>query len=119
MDTTIKVTSIHIVAALVAAFLSGGLTLGWFGFKNDIFAGFIALIILYFIASTFSFFWGLFDWRSRIIAVLLFYFSTCKSWRNKVFYWSTLLRLVFGSNGPDCTCNLPVQFISQSSTYII
>ena len=51
MDTTIKVTSIHIVAALVAAFLSTGLTKGWFGFKNDLFAFFIAVIILYFIGQ--------------------------------------------------------------------
>ena len=41
MDTTIKVTSIHIVAALVAAIISTALTVGWVGFKNDIFAGFV------------------------------------------------------------------------------
>ena len=51
MDTTIKVTSIHIIAALIAAFISTALTLGWFGFKNDIFAFFIALIILYFVGQ--------------------------------------------------------------------
>ena len=34
MDTTIKVTSIHIIAALVAALISTALTVGWFGFKN-------------------------------------------------------------------------------------
>ncbi len=51
MDATIKVTSIHIVAALFAALLSTALTAGWFGFKNDIFALFIAVIILYFIGQ--------------------------------------------------------------------
>jgi hypothetical protein len=45
MDTTIKVTTIHIVAALVAALISTALTVGWFGFKNDIFAFFVAVII--------------------------------------------------------------------------
>ena len=47
MDITIKVTSIHIVAALFSALLSAGFTAGWFGFKNDILAFFIAVIILY------------------------------------------------------------------------
>ncbi len=51
MDATIKVTSIHLVAALVAALLSTALTVGWFGFKNDIFAFFVAVIILYFIGK--------------------------------------------------------------------
>ena len=51
MDTTIKVTTIHIVAALVAALISTALTVGWFGFKNDIFAFFVAVIILYFVGQ--------------------------------------------------------------------
>ena len=51
MDTTIKVTSIHIISALIAALISTALTLGWLGFKNDIFAGFVALIILYFVGQ--------------------------------------------------------------------
>ena len=51
MDTIIKVTGIHIIAALIAAVLSTALTLGWFGFKNDIFAFFVALIILYFVGQ--------------------------------------------------------------------
>ena len=51
MDTTIKVTSIHIIAGLFAALLSAGLSLGWFGFKNDVFAFFIAVIILYFVGQ--------------------------------------------------------------------
>jgi len=51
MDTTIKVTGIHIISALVAALISTALTLGWFGFKNDIFAFFVALIILYFVGQ--------------------------------------------------------------------
>jgi hypothetical protein len=51
MDKTIQVTSIHIVAALVAALISAALTVGWFGFKNDVFAFFIAVIILYFVGQ--------------------------------------------------------------------
>lgn len=51
MDATIKVTSIHLIAALVAALISTGLTVGWFGFKNDIFAFFAAAIILYFVGQ--------------------------------------------------------------------
>lgn len=51
MDATIKVTSIHIIFAIIAALLSAGLSLGWFGFKNDIFAFFVAVIILYFVGQ--------------------------------------------------------------------
>ena len=51
MDITIKVTSIHIIFALFTALISAGLTLGWFGFKNDIFAGLIAAIILYLVGQ--------------------------------------------------------------------
>ena len=51
MDTTIKVTSIHIIFALIAALISTAFTVGWLGFKNEIFAGFIALIILYFVGQ--------------------------------------------------------------------
>ncbi|MBQ2832513.1 hypothetical protein [Methanobrevibacter sp.] len=51
MDTTIKVTSIHIIFALIAALISTALTVGWVGFKNDLFAGFVALIILYFVGQ--------------------------------------------------------------------
>ena len=51
MDTTIKVTTIHVIFALIAALISAALTLGWLGFKNDIFAFFIALIILYFVGQ--------------------------------------------------------------------
>ena len=51
MDATIKVTSIHIIFALIAAFISAGLTAGWFGFKNDVFAFFVAVIILYFVGQ--------------------------------------------------------------------
>lgn len=47
MDTTIKVTSIHVVLAIITSALSAGLSLGWFGIKNDVFAGLLALIILY------------------------------------------------------------------------
>ncbi len=51
MDATVKVTSIHIVTGLIAALLSAGLTAGWFGFKNDVFAFFVAVIILYFVGQ--------------------------------------------------------------------
>ena len=51
MDTTIKVTSIHLIAGLVAALFSAALTAGWFGFKNDVFAFFVAVIILYFVGQ--------------------------------------------------------------------
>ena len=51
MDATIKVTSIHIIFGLIAALVSTALTVGWLGFKNDIFAGFVALIILYFVGQ--------------------------------------------------------------------
>ena len=47
MDTTIKVTSIHIVAALVAAILSAVFSLGWLGIKNDFFGVIISIVILY------------------------------------------------------------------------
>ena len=51
MDTTIKVTSIHIVFGLIAALLLAALSLGWLGFKNDVFAFFVAVIILYFVGQ--------------------------------------------------------------------
>ena len=35
MDTTVKVVSIHLVAAIVAAFISVSFSLGWLGFKNE------------------------------------------------------------------------------------
>lgn len=47
MDATVKVTCIHILFGLIAGLISTSLTLGWFGFKNDVFAFFVALIILY------------------------------------------------------------------------
>ena len=51
MDTTIKVTTIHVIFGLIAAFISTVLTKGWIGFKNDIAAVFVAIIILYFIGQ--------------------------------------------------------------------
>ncbi len=51
MDTTIKVTGIHIIFGIIAALISAALSLGWFGFKNDIFAFFVAVIILYFVGQ--------------------------------------------------------------------
>lgn len=51
MDITIKITSIHIVFGLIAALVSAALSLGWLGFKNDVFAFFVAVIILYFVGQ--------------------------------------------------------------------
>ena len=51
MDKTIQVTGIHIVFALVAALIPAALTKGWLGFKNDVFAFFVAVIILYFVGQ--------------------------------------------------------------------
>ena len=51
MDTTIKVTTIHIIFALIAALISTALTLGWLGFKNDVFAFFVAVVIFYFVGQ--------------------------------------------------------------------
>lgn len=51
MDITVKVTTIHVIFALITALISTGLTVGWFGFKNEVFAGILALIILYFVGQ--------------------------------------------------------------------
>lgn len=51
MDTTIKVTTVHIIFALITALISAGLSIGWFGVKNDVFAGLFALIVLYFVGQ--------------------------------------------------------------------
>ena len=51
MDTTVKVTTIHVICALLTALISTAFTVGWLGFKNEVFAGLIALIILYFVGQ--------------------------------------------------------------------
>ena len=51
MDITIRITSCHIIAGLFAALISAGLTLGWFGFKNDVLAFFVAVLILYIVGQ--------------------------------------------------------------------
>lgn len=51
MDTTIKVTSIHLVFGIITALISTAFTLEWFGFRNDVFAGLLAFIILYFVGQ--------------------------------------------------------------------
>ena len=51
MDITIKITGIHVIFGIVAALFSTALTAGWFGFKNDVFAFFVALIIRYFVGQ--------------------------------------------------------------------
>ena len=51
MDTTIKVTSIHLVVGILTGIISTGFTLRWFGFKNDAVATALAFIILYFVGQ--------------------------------------------------------------------
>ena len=49
MDTTIKITSLHLVVGIITGIISTGFTLSWFGIKNDVFATALAFIILYFV----------------------------------------------------------------------
>ena len=51
VDVTVKIVSIHIVAAIVAALLSTAFTTGMLGFKNHVFAFAIGIVILYFIGQ--------------------------------------------------------------------
>ncbi len=51
MDTTIKVTTIHVIFGIISAFVSLIFSVGWIGFKNDVFAGIIPFIILYFVGQ--------------------------------------------------------------------
>ncbi len=51
MDTTIKVTSIHLIFGIIAAFLSYVFTVGLLGFKNHVFSGILPFIILYFVGQ--------------------------------------------------------------------
>lgn len=51
MDTTVKVVSIHLVAAVVAAVISASFSLGWLGLKNEAIAFVAGLIILYIIGQ--------------------------------------------------------------------
>lgn len=48
MDATIKVTGLHVITGIIAGILSASLSLGWFGFKNEIFGFFLGVIIVYF-----------------------------------------------------------------------
>lgn len=47
MDNTPKVTTIHLIFAIIAALLSTTFTLGWIGFSNDAIAALIGIILLY------------------------------------------------------------------------
>ena len=47
MDNTPKVTSIHLLFAIIAAVLSTAFTLNWFGFRNDGIAALIGFVLLY------------------------------------------------------------------------
>lgn len=51
VDEVVKITGIHVIAAIVAAVLSTMLAVGTIGFKNDVFAGVIGIIIVYFIGQ--------------------------------------------------------------------
>ena len=47
MDNTVKVTSIHLIFAIIAALLSSALTIGWFGFTNPVIAALVGIVLLY------------------------------------------------------------------------
>ncbi len=51
MDSTVKIVSIHVVAALFTAIITAAISLGWLGFKNEIFAFVVGVVILYFIGQ--------------------------------------------------------------------
>lgn len=51
MDTTVKVTTIHVIFGIISAFLSLCFSVRWFGFKNDVFAGILPFLILYFVGQ--------------------------------------------------------------------
>ncbi|MCF0227022.1 MAG: DUF5379 family protein [Methanobrevibacter sp.] len=51
MDTTIKVTTIHIIFGILSAFVSLAITIGWLGFKNDVLAAILPFIILYLVGQ--------------------------------------------------------------------
>ena len=44
MDTTIKITSLHLVVGIITGIISTGFTLSWFGIKNDVFATALASV---------------------------------------------------------------------------
>lgn len=51
MDATVKIVSIHIVAAIVAALISTVFTVGLIGFTNHVFAFAVGIVILYFVGQ--------------------------------------------------------------------
>lgn len=51
MDTTIKVTTIHIIFGIISAFLSLCFSVGWLGFTNHVFAGILPFLVLYFVGQ--------------------------------------------------------------------
>ena len=51
MDATVKIVSIHLVAAIVAALISTAFTIGIFGLKNHVFAFAVGVVILYFVGQ--------------------------------------------------------------------
>ena len=48
MDATIKVTGLHVIVGIISGFISAIFSLGWLGFKNEVFGFFIGVIIVYF-----------------------------------------------------------------------
>ena len=51
MDATVKIVSIHIAAAIVAALISTVFTVGLIGFTNHVFVFFFGIVILYFVGQ--------------------------------------------------------------------
>ena len=51
MDSTVKIVSIHIAAAIVAAIISTVFTTGMLGFTNHVFAFALGIVILYFVGQ--------------------------------------------------------------------
>lgn len=78
MDTTIKITSLHLVVGIITGIISTGFTLSWFGIKNDVFATALAFIILYFVGQLAQKQFG--DEISRIFPMVM-------GWNNAVPCW--------------------------------
>ncbi|SFL63053.1 hypothetical protein SAMN02910297_01378 [Methanobrevibacter olleyae] len=51
MDVTVKIVSIHLVAAVAAALIATAFTIGILGFTNHVFAFVIGVVILYFVGQ--------------------------------------------------------------------
>ncbi|MBX7076387.1 MAG: DUF5379 domain-containing protein [Methanobacteriaceae archaeon] len=47
MDNVVKVTSIHLIFATIAALLSSAFSIGWLGLTNPVIAALIGIVLLY------------------------------------------------------------------------